>query len=188
MQAQFLDLYRASLKTATEFMKTSLEQTERFQQQQLQMVKSALEESSRSGSQASEVKSLDDIVALNSKLAGNQLERVAEFWSNWWRVAGDAQKSMIDQMQSQLGQAKERVRTDRHGAWLSTSRATTVGFSVWLFRSVAGSFRKGFHRQCDRLYSGHRVVREGLDSQNHVLYVELLAVGVKAATTSPESG
>lgn len=110
MQAQFLDLYRASLKTATEFMKTSLEQTERFQQQQLQMVKSALEESSRSGSQASEVKSLDDIVALNSKLAGNQLERVAEFWSNWWRVAGDAQKSMIDQMQSQLGQAKERVR------------------------------------------------------------------------------
>ena len=110
MQAQFLDLYRASLKTATDFMKTSLEQTERFQQQQLQMVKSALEESSRSGNQASEVKSLDDIVALNSKLAGNQLERVAEFWSNWWRVAGDAQKSMIDQMQSQLGQAKERVR------------------------------------------------------------------------------
>lgn len=110
MQAQFLDLYRASLKTATEFMKTSLEQTERFQQQQLQMVKTALEESSRSGNQASEVKSLDDIVALNSKLAGNQLERVAEFWSNWWRVAGDAQKSMIDQMQSQLGQAKERVR------------------------------------------------------------------------------
>lgn len=110
MQAQFLDLYRASLKTATEFMKTSLEQTERFQQQQLQMVKSALDESSRSGNQASEVKSLDDIVALNSRLAGNQLERVAEFWSNWWRVAGDAQKSMIDQMQSQLGQAKERVR------------------------------------------------------------------------------
>ena len=110
MQAQFLDLYRASLKTATEFMKTSLEQTERFQQQQLQMVKSALDESSRSGNQASEVKSLDDIVAFNSKLAGNQLERVAEFWSNWWRVAGDAQKSMIDQMQSQLGQAKERVR------------------------------------------------------------------------------
>ena len=111
MQAQFLDLYRASLKTATDFMKTSLEQTERFQQQQLQMVKSALEESSRSGNQASEVKSLDDIVALNSKLAGNQLERVAEFWSNWWRVAGDAQ-SMIDQMQSQLGQAKERVREE----------------------------------------------------------------------------
>jgi hypothetical protein len=110
MQAQFLDLYRASLKTATDMMKTSLEQTERFQQQQLQMVRAALEESSRSGSQASEVKSLDDMVSLNSKLAGTNLERMTEFWSNWWRVAGDAQKSMIDQMQSQLGQAKERVR------------------------------------------------------------------------------
>jgi hypothetical protein len=110
VQAQFLDLYRASLKTATDMMKASLEQTERFQQQQLQMVRSALEESSRSSNQASEVKSLDDIVALNSKLAGTHLERMTEFWSNWWRVAGDAQKSMIDQMQSQLGQAKERVR------------------------------------------------------------------------------
>ena len=110
MQAQFLDLYRASLKTATDMMKTSLEQTERFQQQQLQMVRSALEESSRSSSQATELKSLDDIVALNSKLAGSQLERMTEFWSNWWRVAGDAQKSMIDQLQLQLGQAKERVR------------------------------------------------------------------------------
>ena len=110
MQAQFLDLYRASLKTATDMMRTSLEQSERFQQQQLQMVRSALEESSRSGSQVSEAKSLDDIVALNSKLAGAQLERMTEFWSNWWRVAGDAQKSMIDQMQTQLGQAKERVR------------------------------------------------------------------------------
>jgi hypothetical protein len=110
MQAQFLDLYRASIKTATDMMRASLEQTERFQQQQLQMVRSALEESSRSGSQASEVKSLDDIVSLNSKLAGAQLERMTEFWSNWWRVAGDAQKSMIDQMQTQLGQAKERVR------------------------------------------------------------------------------
>jgi hypothetical protein len=110
VQAQFLDLYRASLKTATDMMKASLEQTERFQQQQLQMVRSALEESSRSSSQAAEVKSLDDIVTLNTKLAGTQLERMTEFWSNWWRVAGDAQKTMIDQLQSQLGQAKERVR------------------------------------------------------------------------------
>jgi phasin family protein len=110
MQAQFLDLYRASLKSASDMMKASLEQTERFQQQQLQMVRSALEESTRSGSQAAEVKSLDDIVALNTKLAGAQLERMTEFWSNLWRVAGDAQKSMIEQMQSQLGQAKERVR------------------------------------------------------------------------------
>jgi phasin protein len=110
MQAQFLELYRASIRSATDLMKTSLEQTERLQQQQLQLMRSALEENARSSGQAGELKSLDDMVTLNTRLAGVQLERMAEFWSNWWRAAGETQKSMIDQMQSQVGQAKDRVR------------------------------------------------------------------------------
>jgi hypothetical protein len=110
MQAQFLDLYRASIRSAADLMKLSLEQTERLQQQQLQLIRGALEENTRSSGQLGEVKSLDDVIALNSRLAGAQLERMAEFWSSWWRAAGDTQKSMIDQMQSQMGQAKERVR------------------------------------------------------------------------------
>ena len=110
MQAQLLDLYRAGIRSATEIMKQSLEQTERLQQQQLQLIRSAMEETTRSGSQAGEVKSLDDVVAFNSRLAGTQLERMAEFWANWWRAAGDTQKSMIEQMQSQMGQAKDRMR------------------------------------------------------------------------------
>jgi hypothetical protein len=110
MQAQFLDLYRAGIRSAADIMKTSLEQTERLQQQQLQLVRTALEESTRSTSQIGEAKSLDDMMALNSRLAGAQLERVAEFWAGWWRAAGDAQKTMIDQMQSQMGQAKDRMR------------------------------------------------------------------------------
>jgi phasin protein len=109
MQTQFLDLYRASIRSASELMKTSLEQSERLQQQQLQLIRTAMEENTRSSSQVGEVKSLDDVLVLNSRLAGAQLERVAEFWSSWWRAAGDTQKSMIDQMQSQLGQAKDRM-------------------------------------------------------------------------------
>ena len=110
MQAQFLDLYRASIRSAADLMKLSLEQTERLQQQQLQLIRSALEENTRSSSQLGELKSLDDIMALNSRLAGAQLERMTEFWASWWRAAGDTQKSMIDQIQSQMGQAKDRVR------------------------------------------------------------------------------
>jgi hypothetical protein len=100
----------ASIRSATDLMKLQLEQTERLQQQQLQMIRSALEENTRSSSQLGELKSLDDIMALNSRLAGAQLERAAEFWASWWRAAGDTQKSMIEQMQSQMGQAKDRVR------------------------------------------------------------------------------
>jgi len=110
MQNQFIDLYRASMRSAAELMKTSLENTERLQQQQLELIRTALEESTRSSSQAAEVKSLDDVVALNSRLAGMQLERMTEFWANWWRAAGETQKTFIDQMQSQVGQAKDRVR------------------------------------------------------------------------------
>lgn len=110
MQNQLIDLYRAGMKTAADMMKSSLEQSERLQQRQLELVRGALEETTRSTSQLSELKSLDDMMALNSRVAGAQLERVTEFWSSWWRMAGDAQKSMIDQMQSQLGHAKDRMR------------------------------------------------------------------------------
>jgi hypothetical protein len=110
MQAQLVDLYRAGIRSATDMMKVSLEHTERFQQQQLQLIRHALDESSRSTTQAGEVKGLDDVVAFNSRLAGAQLERVGEFWANWWRAAGDMQKSMIDQFQSQIGHAKDLGR------------------------------------------------------------------------------
>jgi phasin family protein len=110
MQSQLVDLYRAGIRSATDMMKLSLEQTERLQQQQFQLIRSALDESMRSGSQAGDAKSLDDMVALQSRIAGAQFERMTQFWANWWRAAGDAQKSMIEQMQSQMGQARERAR------------------------------------------------------------------------------
>jgi phasin family protein len=108
MQSQLVDLYRAGIRSATDMMKLSLEQTERLQQQQFQLIRSALDESMRSGSQAGDAKSLDDMVALQSRIAGAQFERMTQFWANWWRAAGDAQKSMIEQMQSQMGQARVR--------------------------------------------------------------------------------
>jgi hypothetical protein len=105
-----VDLYRAGIRSATDMMKLSLEHTERFQQQQLQLIRHALDESTRSGTQGGELKGLDDMVAFNSRVAGTQLERVGEFWANWWRAAGDMQKSMIDQFQSTIGQAKDQMR------------------------------------------------------------------------------
>ena len=110
MQAQLFDLYRAGIRSATDMMKLSLEQTERFQQQQLQLIRNALDQNTRTTAQAGEMKGLDDMVAFNSRLAGTQLERVGEFWANWWRAAADAQKSMIEQFQSTMGQANEKMR------------------------------------------------------------------------------
>jgi hypothetical protein len=109
-RSQFLDLYRASLRTAADLMKASLQQTERLHQQQLEIVRGALQETERSTNQLGEAKSLDDIFSLNSRLTGTQLERITEFWSGVWRAAVESQRFMIDQMQTQLGQAKDRMR------------------------------------------------------------------------------
>jgi hypothetical protein len=129
MQAQLFDLYRAGIRSAADMMKWSLEHTERLQQQQLQLIRSALDENSRSTNQAAEARNFDDMMAFNSRLAGSQLGRVAEFWSNWWKAAGEAQKSMIEQVQSQMGQANERMREGYNFAARATEDASRLAAS-----------------------------------------------------------
>lgn len=107
MQAPFLDLYRAGVRSMVDVMNTSLENTQRLQKQQLDMVRSALEENSRSTGELGEASSLQDLMAINSRLVGAQLDRMTEIWTGMWRMAGDAQKSMIDRVQSQIEQTAE---------------------------------------------------------------------------------
>jgi len=63
---QFFDLYRTGVRTASDVMKASLESVERMQSQQLQMMRSALEE--------------------NVKLA--------DYWSGVWRAASGQAAAM----------------------------------------------------------------------------------------------
>jgi hypothetical protein len=53
-----------------------------------------------------EVRTVDQLMSLQSRLAGTQLERTMDFWNRLWRVAGDNQLAMIGQAQSQLGQQR----------------------------------------------------------------------------------
>jgi phasin family protein len=109
-QTQVLDLYRASMKTAADITKASLENAEKLQNRQLQIVRNALEENAKSASELSQVKSLDEMMALQTRLAGAQFERVIDFWSGLWRTAGDSQMAMIGQLQTQVEQMRERFR------------------------------------------------------------------------------
>src|SRR5688500_14334663 len=73
VQGQFFDLYRAGVRSVVDAMNLSLENTERLQKQQLQMVRSALEQNSRSTGELGEADSLQEIMAINSRLVGAQL-------------------------------------------------------------------------------------------------------------------
>ena len=82
---QFLDIYRAGMKTAAEVFKSSLESAERVQNRQLQLVRSALEESAKSADELASAKSLDELVSLQTRFAAAQMERTIELWSGLWR-------------------------------------------------------------------------------------------------------
>ena len=82
---QFLDIYRAGMKTAAEVMKSSLENAERVQNRQLQLVRGALEENAKSADELASAKSLDELVSLQTRFAAAQMERTIELWSGLWR-------------------------------------------------------------------------------------------------------
>ena len=105
-QSQLFDMYRAGLKNAAEVMSATLENARRIQQQQLDALHSAIEDQARSVRELAEVRRVEELMALQTRLAGSQLERSIDFWTRLWRAAGDNQLAIINKAQSQLGQMR----------------------------------------------------------------------------------
>ena len=97
-QAEFLDLYRAGLKTAADMMKASLQNAERLQNQQLVAIRSALDQQSRALSDLGQARSLDELLSLQTRLAGAQFERAVGFWSELYQVQVQQAQSWMKEM------------------------------------------------------------------------------------------
>ncbi|HEX4927980.1 MAG TPA: phasin family protein [Burkholderiales bacterium] len=145
-QTQFFDLYRSGLRTMNDLMKSSLETTERLQNQQLQQVRSALEETNRSTGQLGDIRSLDELLAAQAKLAGSQVQRTMDFWSSVWRAAGDSHIALISQMQSLTSRATQDV------VRLATSQVSTIGNAA----REAGNTARETAAQAERSAQQHR--------------------------------
>ena len=105
MQDQLVDLYRNGMKTAAHLMRTSLENSVRLQEKQLDIARKVLEESTRSAEKVSGARNMDELVTAQTELAGSQMQQIAEFWTSVWQMAAENQKHLIEQVQSQMGQA-----------------------------------------------------------------------------------
>jgi phasin family protein len=141
-QAEFLDLYKAGLRSAVDLMKASLESAERLQQQQLAAIRGALEQHVKSVNELGNAKSLDDLIALQQKMASSQFERVMGYWGNLCQAAGQNQTAAIGQVQSQMAQARD---------WFSetyslTARATEEAAKI-AAAQVAASSNAGVRQQ-----------------------------------------
>jgi phasin family protein len=97
-QAEFLDLYRAGLKTAADMMKASLQNAERLQNQQLVAIRSALDQQSRAVTDLSQARSLDELLSLQTRLAGSQFERAVGFWSELYQTQMQQAQSWINEI------------------------------------------------------------------------------------------
>ncbi len=81
-QPELMDMYRAGLKSAVDLMKTSLENAERMQNQHLVAIRNALEAQQKSAEEMMQAKSLDELMAVQTKLAGMQMEAAMGYWAN----------------------------------------------------------------------------------------------------------
>ena len=105
-QAEMFDLYRAGLKSAADILKASLEGAERLQNQNLVAIRTAIVEQSKSLSELGQAKSLDELMALQAKIAGEQFQRTMGYWSGLCQTAGQNQMAVISQMQAQVASAR----------------------------------------------------------------------------------
>jgi phasin family protein len=108
-QAEMLDLYRAGLKSAADLLKTSLENAERLQNQQLVAIRTAIVEQSKSASELGSARTIDELLSAQSRLAGAQLERAFGFWTELCQVAGQNQMEAIGQMQQHMARIGETM-------------------------------------------------------------------------------
>jgi phasin family protein len=124
-QAYFLELYRAGMRTASDIARASIETTQRLHAQQAEAMREALDENQRSARELGEVRSLDQLMALQTRLASEQMQRTAETWSRLWRTASESQTAMIEKVQ-QYG-ARTTDDSARFAASQAASAANTAG-------------------------------------------------------------
>ena len=108
-QAEMLDLYRAGLKNTADLLKTSLENAERLQNQQLVAIRTAIVEQAKTVSEISSARTLDELLTAQSRLAGAQIERALGYWSELCQVAGQNQMAAVAQIQAQMARVSETM-------------------------------------------------------------------------------
>jgi phasin family protein len=114
-QAEFVDLYRAGLKTAADLMKASLQNAEKLQNQQLVVIRTALDQQSKAIGELSQAKTIDEVLAVQTRMAGAQWERAMGYWSellqtqfaqgrDWLNETSQAASASVRQVQRQQDQ------------------------------------------------------------------------------------
>jgi hypothetical protein len=113
-QTEFLDLYKAGLKTAADLMKASLQTAERLQNQQLGVIRNALEQQSKSMNELSQVRSLDELFSVQGKLWSDLYQTQFSQAQNWFNEMSSAQQQATSAAATAIRQASPRQQEQQH--------------------------------------------------------------------------
>ena len=113
-QAEFLDLYKAGLKTAADLMKASLQTAERQQNQQLVVIRNALDQQSKSISELSQVRSLDELISVQGKLWSELYQTQIAQAQSWFNELNSAQGAATAAAATAIRQASPRQQEQQH--------------------------------------------------------------------------
>jgi len=109
MQNQWVDLYRNGIRTASDVARVSLESSIRMHEKQLRMAREILQEQPRSAEEITRAGSVQELLALQSRLAGAQFGRMIELWSSIWQTAAQTQAQGLREMQTFASRSSEDV-------------------------------------------------------------------------------
>ena len=112
-QTQFVDFYRSMARAAADSSKAFLQSTERLHQQQLQIVRGALEQNMKATAQLAEVKSMDELLAVQSQLIGAQVAQVTEAWRSMFRLAGETSASYANVANDAARESQPQIQVER---------------------------------------------------------------------------
>lgn len=107
---QFFDLYRSGLEAFLDMTKTSVQGAERLREQQVKAITDAFSEAGEAGRQAGSVKSLEEMLELQARIAPTQLEKAMRYWSGLYATGARNQVELMQQMQTKVTNFTEACR------------------------------------------------------------------------------
>jgi hypothetical protein len=144
-QDQFVDLFRNGMKAASDIAQASLNSSLKLQSKQLDMVRGMIEENARSTEKLAEARSMEELWSVQQRLAGAQMQRMAEYWTTLWQTAAEGQQTLFTQVRSQAGQAAEfATRSAEDVARAAANQVSRASGSV---RESAANHHKPEHRR-----------------------------------------
>jgi phasin protein len=110
-QDQSLDFGRAGLVAAVDMMTATMEGAERMRTHQLAIINQVLTENAGLSARINSAKSLDDLMAVYTTLAGTQFKSMSAYWSGFHRVVGENQVALHNRGQAQIIEMQRHLAT-----------------------------------------------------------------------------